>query len=485
MHSHAERGNEIRPTLKCMKETTMSININTLAANFDAGVSNYALHELKEISTALKPIQSAKLPPLFQPEPKVIVRLDYLTRKLHVLNGGRPSKILVDYVHRNLTSKKDLSQNKKKKQFPNNQNATKLFNRYRQIAEEDARQLGLEGSDFHDFVLAGACAKSGDTVARLFNRNYRNTYESLKIQTEQFVAHRRSLFLNYASVLSGAELRMFISLIAKASDMVEIIIQIMDRLDDNTRFIFLQETIRQKQIHLIPFLKIAEDAINGDYLEQLFGIMSGLSDEDQSRFLSAITKAPDSKVMIRMIKFIQTLSATERSQLLLLAQIPDKSDFYLLFNAFETIAQKEVRSHALDIAFNLPNKDILNYMKALAHSEKMRDLIMTGLDRIKKEDDISNVLFLAAWHPKYFEKVIPFERSITNNDVRTSFLNVAVNADNLLSDFLHLYSGFKPDQRHTFLNAAEKNIDDLYAFFTQVEETKGYDRLRFISKASQ
>jgi hypothetical protein len=463
----------------------MSININTLAANFDAGVSNYALHELKEISTALKPMQTAKLPQLFQPEPRVIVRLDYLARKLHVLNGGRPSKILVDYVHRSLSSNKALSQKKKKRQTPNNKNATKLFNRYRLIAEEDARLLGLEGSDFNDFVIAGACAKSSDTVARLFNRNYRNTYELLKIQTEQFVSNRRSLFLYHASVLSGAELRMFISLVAKASDMVEIIIQIMDRLDDNTRLIFLQETIRQKEVHLIPFLKIAEDAINGEYLEQLFGIMSGLSDEDQSRFLNSLTKIPDSKVILRMIHFIQSLSTTERSQLLFLAQIPDKSEFYLLFNAFETITQKDIRSHALDIAFNLPDKDILNYLKSLAHSEKMRDLIMTGMDRIKKEDDISNLLFLAAWHPKYVEKVIPFERSIKNGDIRTSFLNVAVNADNLLSDFLHLYSSFKPDQRQTFLEAAEKNINNLYEFFSQVEETKGYDRLRFISKASQ
>ena len=463
----------------------MSININTLAANFDAGVSNYALHELKEISTALKPLQAAKLPQLFQPESKVVVRLDYLARKLQVLNGGRPSKILVDYVHRNLSSDKALSQKKKKRQYPNNQNAMKLFNRYRQIAEDDARKLGLEGADFNDFIIAGVCAKSGDTVARLFNRNYRNTYEFLKIQTEQFVASRRSLFLNYASLLSGAELRLFISLVAKASDMIEIIVHIMDRLDDNTRVIFLQETIRQKPVHLIPFLKIAEDAINGEYLDQLFGIMSGLSDEDLSRFLSAITKAPDSKVMIRMIQFIQLLSETERPQFLFLAQIPEQSDFYLLFNAFETITQPNIRSRALDIACNLPEKDVFNYMKALAHSEKLRDLIMTGIDRMKKTDDISNFLFIGAWHPQHFEKMIANERAITNDNIRTSYLNVAVNADNLLNDFLQLYSSFKSDQRHSFLEAAEKNINMLYEFFTQVEEKKGYDRLRFISKATQ
>jgi hypothetical protein len=461
----------------------MSININTLAANFDAGVSNYALHELKEISTALKPLQSAKLPQLFQPEPQVVVRLDYLARKLHVLNGGRPSKILVDYVHRSLNSDKAQNQKKKKSPYPNNQNAAKLFNRYRLIAEEDARKLGLEEDDFNDFVIAGVCAKSGDTVARLFNRNYRNTYESLKIQTEQFVANRRSLFLSHASVLSGAELRLFITLVAKASDMVEIIIDVMDRLDENTRVIFLQETIRQKPIHLIPFLRIAEEAINGEYLDQLFGIMSGLSDEDLSRFLSAITKTPDSKVMMRMIHFIQTLSSTERPQFLALAQIPEKSDFYLLFNAFETITQTNMRSRALDTACNLPDKDIFNYMKALAHSEKMRVLVMANIERMKEEGNISNILFLAAWHPQYFEKVIAFERAITKENVRTSYLNVAVNADNLLTDFLELYSTFKPDQRQTFLEAAEKNINMLYEFFTQVEEKKGYDRLRFLSTA--
>jgi cell fate (sporulation/competence/biofilm development) regulator YlbF (YheA/YmcA/DUF963 family) len=459
----------------------MSININTLAANFDAGVSNYALHELKELSTGLKPLQSAKLPQLFQPEPEVNVRLDYLSRKLHVLNGGRPSKILVDYVHRNLSSDKALSQKKKKRQYPNNKNATKLFNRYRQIAEDDARKLGLEGEDFNNFVVAGACAKSGDTVARLFNRNYRNTYESLKIQTEQFVANRRSLFLMNAGLLSGAELRLFISLVIKASDMVEIIIQIMDRLDDNTRFIFLQETIRQKPIHLIPFLKIAEDAIKGEYLDQLFGIMAGLSDEDLSRFLSTITKTPDSKVILRTIHFIESLSETEKAQFLFLAQIPEKSDFYLLFNAFETITQTNIRSRALDTACNLPEKDVLNYLKALAHSEKMRDMIMTGFDRMKKTDDISNFLFLAAWHPQHIEKVIQYERVITNKNIRASFLNVAVNADNLLNEFLQLYSEFKHDQRHAFLEAAEKHINMLYEFFTQVEEKKGYDRLRFIS----
>lgn len=461
----------------------MSININTLAANFDAGVSNYALHELKEISTALKPIQSAKLPQLFQPEPRVIVRLDYLARKLNVLNGGRPSKILIDYVHRNLSSDKALSQKKKKRQYPNNQNAMKLFNRYRQIAEDDAKSMGLDGSDFYDFVIAGSCAKSGDTVARLFNRNYRNTYESLKIQTEQFVANRRSLFLSHASLLSGAELRLFISLVTKASDMVEIIIHIMDRLDENTRLIFLQETIRQKPLHLIPFLKIAEDAINGEYLDQLFAIMSGLSDEDLSRFLSAITKTPDSKVMMRMIQFIQSLSATEKPQFLFLAQIPEKADFYLLFNAFETITQPNIRSRALDIACNLPENDIFNYVKALAHSEKMRDLIMVSIERMVKTDDISHILFLAAWHPQYFEKVLSYERAIANEDTRTTYLNIAVNADNLLNDFLQLYASFKPDQRHSFLEAAEKNINMLYEFFTQVEEMKGYDRLRFLSKA--
>jgi hypothetical protein len=463
----------------------MSININTLAANFDAGVSNYALHELKEISTALKPIQSAKLPHLFQPEPQVVVRLDYLARKLHVLNGGRPSKILVDYVHRSLSSDKTQNQKKKKRQYPNNQNAAKLFNRYRLIAEEDARKLGLEEEDFNDFVIAGVCAKSSDTVARLFNRNYRNTYDSLKIQTDQFVANRRSLFLNHASVLSGAELRLFITLVAKASDMVEIIIHVMDRLDDNTRVIFLQETIRQQPVHLIPFLKIAEDAINGEYLDQLFGIMSGLSDDDLSRFLSAITKAPDSKVMMRMIQFIQSLSSTERPQLLALAQIPDKADFYLLFNAFETITQPALRTRALDTAYNLPDKDIFNYMKALAHSEKLRDLVMANIERMKETDDISNLLFLAAWHPQYFERIIAFERAITKDSVRASYLNVAVNADNLLTDFLDLYSSLKPDQRLSFLEAAEKNINMLYEFFTQVEEKKGYDRLRFLSAASQ
>jgi len=468
-----------------LKETNMSININTLAANFDAGVSNYALHELKEISTALKPAQAAKFPQLFQPEPGVIVRLDYLARKLHVLNGGRPSKILVDFVHRNLSDDKSNSQKKKKRQYPNNQNATKLFNRYRQIAEEDARNMGLEGDDFNHFLVAGTCAKSSDTVARLFNRNYRHTYDLLKIQTEQFVANRRSLFLNYASLLSGAELRLFISLVSKASDMVEILIHIMDRLDDNTRLIFLQETIRQKPVHLIPFLSIAEEAINGEYLDQLFGIMSGLSDEDLSRFLSAITKTPDSKAMIRMIQFLQSLSETERPQFLFLAQIPDKSDFYLLFNAFETIIQPEIRSRALDIACKLPDNDIFNFMKALAHSEKIRDLSMSGIDRMKKTEDISNILFLAAWHPQYFEKVIAYERSLSKESVRSSFLDIAVNADNLLSDFLTLYSSFKPDQRQSFLDAANKNINMLYEFFSQVEEKKGYDRLRFISKSSQ
>jgi hypothetical protein len=433
----------------------------------------------------LKPTQAAKLPQFFQPEPRVIVRLDYLARKLHVLNGGRPSKILVDYVHRNLNSDRALSQQKKKRQYPNNQNATKLFNRYRQLAEDDARQIGLEGDDFNYYVIAGACAKSGDTVARLFNRNYRNTYESLKIQTQQFVANRRSLFLIHASLLSGAELRLFISLVAKASDMVEIIIQIMDRLDDNTRLIFLQETIRQKPIHLIPFLKIAEDAINEEYLDQLFGIMSGLSDEDLSRFLTAITNTSDGKMMMRMLQFIQSLSGKERTQFLFLAQIPEESNFYLLFNAFETITQSNIRSQALGIAYSLPEKDIFNYMKALAHSEKLRDLIMTGIDRLKKTDDISNFLFIAAWHPQYFEQVIANERALTNDNLKSSYLNVAVNADNLLSDFLQLYSTLKPDYRQSFLEAAEKNINMLYEFFTQVEEKKGYDRLRFLSEASQ
>jgi len=463
----------------------MSINVNTLAANFDAGVSNYALHELKEISTALKPTQAAKLPQFFQPEPRVIVRLDYLARKLHVLNGGRPSKILVDYVHRNLSSDNALSQKKKKRQYPHNQNATKLFNRYRQIAEDDARKLGLEGDDFDNFLIAGSCAKSGDTVARLFNRNYRNTYESLKIQTEQFVANRRSLFLNHASLLSGAELRLFIMLVAKASDMVEIIIHVMDQMDDMTRLIFLQETIRQKPIHLIPFLKIAEDAINGEYLDQLFGIMSGLSDEDLSRFLFAITNSSDSNVMMRMLQFIQSLSEKERTQFLYLTQIPEESDFYVLFNAFETITQPNIRSQALDTAYSLPEKDVFNYMKALAHSEKLRELIMTGMDRMKKTEDISNFLFIAAWHPQYFEQVISNERVITDHNLKSSYLNVAVNADNLLSDFLQLYSTLKPDQRQLFLEAAEKNINMLYEFFTQVEEKKGYDRSRFLSEASK
>ena len=460
----------------------MSININTLAANFDAGVSNYALHELKEISTALKPIQSAKIPQLFQPEPMVSVRLDYLARKLHVLNGGRPSKILIDFVNRNLSSEKAISQKNKKKQQPGNKNVTKLFNRYRQMAEDDARELNLEGADFDDYVIAGTCAKSGDTVARLFNRNYTNTYESLKQKTSEFASRRKSLFLNQASVLSGAELRLFITLISKASDMVEIVIQIMDRLDDNTRLIFLQETVRQKSIHLIPFLKIAEDAINGKYLDQLFGIMSSLSDDDLSRFLSSITKTSDTQMMTRLIHFIQSLSEVERPKFLYLAQFPEKEDFYLLFNAFETITNKNTLTRSLEMAYHLPENDVFHFLKALAHSEKLRDLVISGIDRLNKAEDISHLLFLAAWHPKYFEKVNSCERGIASDTDRSTFLNVAVNADHLLSDFLQLYSSFPKDQLNTFLDAADKNTDTLYEFFSQVDEKKGYDRMRYLSQ---
>jgi len=459
----------------------MSINVNTLVANFDAGVSNYALHELKEISTALKPQKNVKMPQFLHPDTKVSIQLDYLARQLHVLNGGRPSRILVDYVHRNLDPKKQLPQGKKRR-YPDNQKAVKLFNRYRQMAVDDALALGLEGAEFDDYILAGVCARSSDTVARLFNRNYQHTYTALKEQTATYLPSKRKLFLSQASTMSGPELRLFISLTGKAMEMLEIIIHIMDALDENTRLIFLQETDRQKKTHLIPFLKIAQDAIAGQYLNQLFSIMAALSDKDLSLFLTAITKTSDKQVMMRMMKLIQSLPENERPQFLYMTQIPTKDDFYIVFNAFETITNPDIRTQALSMGAQLPDQDLFNYIKTLAHSEKLRDLALTALDHMTHPDEKSHLLFLGAWHPKYVEKVYAHFKAIKNDKHRVSFLNVAVNADHLLASFLHLYETLKKDQLHNFLTGAEKNIDTLFEYFTQVEEKKGYDRVRFLSE---
>ncbi|KPA16729.1 hypothetical protein MHK_003074 [Candidatus Magnetomorum sp. HK-1] len=463
----------------------MSINVNTLAANFDAGVSNYALHELKEISTALKPLKSAKHQQIFQPEASVSVRLKYLAQQLNVLNGGRPSKILVDYVYQTINPEKESLVVKKKKNRPQSQKAIKIFNRYRQLAENDARESGLTGDDFEYYVIAGASAKSGDTVARLFNRNYQHTYEAFKQQTEEFFAERRSFFLYQASELLGAELRLFISLVAKAPEMLEIIIQIMQSLDENTRLIFLQETVRQQRVHLIPFLKIAEDAIQEKYLDHLFTIMAALNDENLSYFLSAITKSPDASVMIHMMQFMETLSDKEISQFLFLAQIPTKDDFYLLFNAFETMTDSNSRSRAFETACELPEKDTFNYMKALAHSEKNRNQVMNSLDQMKSSDNKSNYLFLAAWHSKYLEEVNGYLESMTSESRIASFLRLAVNADHLLPDFLKIYSSLLSDELTAFFVAAEKNIDSLFEFLSQVQEKKGYERAMFLSEASK
>ncbi|MBF0450117.1 MAG: hypothetical protein HQK75_05400 [Candidatus Magnetomorum sp.] len=463
----------------------MSININTLAANFDAGVSNYALHELKEISTALKPLKSAKLPQLFLPAPRISVQLDSLSRQLNVLNGGRPSKVLVDYVYQKLRPDKDVLLGKKKRHRSQNQNAIKIFNRYRQLAENDARELGLMDSDFEYYVLAGASAKSGDTVARLFNRNYQRTYDDFKQQTKEFYLEKRSLFLYQASELSGIELRLFISLVSKASEMLEIIIHIMQGLEDNTRLIFLQESVRQKKVHLIPFLKIAEDAIKGDYLDRLFRIMSNLNDENLSLFLSAITKSPDATMIIRMIQFIESLSTEEKSYFLSLAQIPVKEDFYLLFNAFETMTDPSDRSRAFNTANELPEKDVFNFIKVLAHSEKLRTLVMTDMGRMKTPENISHFLFLASWHPDLFPQVNTYLNNIKTDSRLTSFLNVAVNADYFLNDFLILYSSLLPDELNPFFKAAEKNMNTLFEFLSQTQEKKGYERAIFLAETSK
>jgi hypothetical protein len=463
----------------------MSININTLAANFDAGVSNYALHELKEISTALKPMESAKIPPLFQPQPTVSIQLDTLSRQLNVLTGGRPSKVLIDYVYQKLKPTKDTLKDRKQKLRSQNQSAMKIFNRYRQMAENDAHELGLLDTDFECYVLAGASAKSGDTVARLFNRNYQHTYEEFKQQSQQFFGEQRSLFLYQASELSGVDLRLYISLVSKTPDMLDIIIQIMQALEDNTRLIFLQESVRQRRVHLIPFLKIAKDAIESKYLDRLFGIMSGLNDDDLSLFLAAITQLTEPQLMLRMMHFIELLSDQEKSQFLSLAQIPVKEDFYLMFNAFETITDQTSRSNAFLIASELPEKDVFHFIKALAHSEKIRNIVMTDLNMMKTPENISRFLFLAAWHPDLFQKVTEFIHRIKTDTRLTSFLHIAVNADHLLDDFLQLYSSLLSDELAPFFKAAEKNINTLFEFISQTQEKKGYERAIFLAEQSR
>ena len=463
----------------------MSININTLAANLDAGVSNYALHELKEISTALKPLKAAKNPQFFQPEQSVTVQLEALSRQLNVLNGGRPSKVLIDYVYNKFDPKKESLKDRKKRLRPQNQSAMKILSRYRQLAENDANELGLDGVDLECYVLAGASAKSGDTVARLFNRNYQHTYEAFKQQTNDFFSEQRSLFLFQASELSGVDLRLFISLVTKTPEMLEIIIQIMQALDDNTRMIFLQECVRQRRIHLIPFLKIAEDAIEGKYLDRLFGIMASLTDENISLFLAAITKSTDTTVLLRIIQFIESLSDQERSQFLSLAQIPEKEDFYLLYNAFETMTDHNMRSNAFQKASLLPEKDIFNFIKALAHSENIRNLVMTDIDKMKTPENISRFLFIASWHPELFQKVTEYIHRIKSDSHLASFLHVAVNADHLLDDFLKLYSNLLSDEIDPFFKAAQKNINTLFEFISQTLEKKGYERAIFLAEQSR
>jgi len=110
---------------------------------------------------------------------------------------------------------------------------------------------------------------------------------------------------------------------------------------------------------------------------------------------------------------------------------------------------------------------------------------MQGIDKMETPENKSHFLFLASWHPDHFEQVIKYLDGIKSKDRLKSFLNIGVNADHLLPDFLKIYSNLLSDELESFFIAAERNINSLFEFLSQVQEKKGYDRAKFLAEESK